>query len=713
MNTLAPPAPAPPNLPLIRQELVLLPAPNGPDGSKQWFLHDPVRHAFHTVGQAVVDLLSVWRAAPAADVLAALRAKDPDTDMTADGVETVTGFLFENKLTIDPPQNDPESFARQEAATRTPIHEMMVHKYLFFKIPLWQPERFLRAAAPYLKPFFYPATWITIGVIGLIGIIFAVRQWDSFVTTFMHFFTLEGFIFYALTLAVIKALHELGHGFAAHHYGARVPVIGLAFLVMFPILYTDTTDAWRLRERRERLFIDAAGMMVELAIACLAIAAWSFLPDGPARSAAFFAATTSWAMSLLVNLNPFMRFDGYYLIGDFCRIQNMQKRGFEWGRWLMRETLFGLGEAAPLGLSPRAKVGLAAYAYATWVYRFFLFIGIAILVHHIFPKAIGIVLFTIEILFFIVRPILAEMKVWGGYRMKILSTSRGRITLTVAAGLTALFFTPWQTTLRAPALLQPADSLIAYAPAPAKITDIHVKNGDHVTKGQALISLSAPHLAHDREQALQRLALIDAQLDRMAANLTERRFGATLIDARAKEVDTLTGIDRLERQLILRAPYDGVISELGKDIHTERFVTGTDALLRIVSTAPGEIIVMPKDYKVARLSQGAQVKFVADDPNLARLHGRLNAIPPTSVHAITDPVLTSVGGGSVAVTENEKGELIPTTQVFRASANIDSSPGHASLRQYRGVAHIQASASSPARALRRRVMGVLIRETDF
>ena len=254
-------------LPALRQELTLLPAPRSGSGAPQWFLHDPVRHAFHTLGEAAVKLLSFWGPRTPADILRDLHESDPDSTVTEDDLKAVTGFLYENKLTVDPPGGDVESFARQEAAKRIPLHEMLVHRYLFFRIPLFNPKAFLDTFYAPARLFFKPATWITIAVIGVFGLIFAARQWDEFVTTFLHFFTLEGFVFYAITLAIIKALHELGHAFAARHFGARVPVIGLAFLVMFPILYTDTTDAWRLTNRRARLFIDAGGIMVELATA--------------------------------------------------------------------------------------------------------------------------------------------------------------------------------------------------------------------------------------------------------------------------------------------------------------------------------------------------------------------------------------------------------------------------------------------------------------
>jgi len=293
----------------------------------------------------------------------------------------MSDFLYTQQLTIEPPGGDVAALANREAAKRRPFYELLVHRYLFFRIPLFAPDKFLRAVYPLIALFFTKYTLIISALLGAVGLYFALGQWDQFVRTFWHFFTLEGLVFYVLALAAIKSLHELGHAFMAHHFGARVPTLGLAFLVMFPILYTDTTDAWRLLDKRKRLLIDGGGMIVEIIIACLSLFLWAFLPDGPMRSLAFFAATTSWAFSLLVNLNPCMRFDGYYLLADWFGIHNLQKTGFELGRWKMRETLFDLRAPKPSTDEGARLIGLLSYAYTTWVYRFFLFIGIALLVH--------------------------------------------------------------------------------------------------------------------------------------------------------------------------------------------------------------------------------------------------------------------------------------------------------------------------------------------
>ena len=129
-----------------------------------------------------------------------------------------------------------------------------------------------------------------------------------------------------------------------------------------------------------------------------------FLPDGPLRTGVFVLATTSLIMGLLLNLNPFMRFDGYHILSDAVGVPNLQTRAMAVGRWLLREILFGVGAPCPEPGPRSAVLAFAFYAWAIWIYRLVLFLGIALLVYHFAFKALGIVLFLIEIVWFILCP---------------------------------------------------------------------------------------------------------------------------------------------------------------------------------------------------------------------------------------------------------------------------------------------------------------------
>ena len=74
--------------------------------------------------------------------------------------------------------------------------------------------------------------------------------------------------------AVVKALHELGHGFATRVWGGEVHEIGIMFLVFMPVPYVDASAASAFRDRRKRMLVGAAGIIVELFLASVALFVW-------------------------------------------------------------------------------------------------------------------------------------------------------------------------------------------------------------------------------------------------------------------------------------------------------------------------------------------------------------------------------------------------------------------------------------------------------
>lgn len=105
-----------------------------------------------------------------------------------------------------------------------------------------------------------------------------IGRMDEFLHTFFMFFSLEGAITIFITFFFIKILHEFGHAYTAYQYGVRVPHMGVAFMVMYPVLYTETSSAWQIKSRNQRMHIGLAGIRTELILAAYALMLWHFLP---------------------------------------------------------------------------------------------------------------------------------------------------------------------------------------------------------------------------------------------------------------------------------------------------------------------------------------------------------------------------------------------------------------------------------------------------
>lgn len=709
-------------LPPLRQDLQLLEGPAAADGAPSWTIFDPVRNSFFRIGRAAFLLLSEWHRRAPEDVVQAVNATTTArVDLTQ--MARLLRFLEVNELTEGDGPDAAARHLRRARQARTSPWRWLLHRYLFFRVPLVRPDGFLGRTLPLVRPLMSRGFFYLCLILGLVGLVLVLRQWSAFTHTFVSFFSWERAGWFVLALIATKVIHELAHGYAAKRYGCRVTTMGVAFLVFYPVLYTDTTDAWRLTSRRQRLLIGAAGMTAELMLALLATFAWSFLPDGPVRSATFLVATVTWTMTLLVNLNPFLRFDGYYLLSDWLGIQNLQNRGFALGRWRLREWLFGLGDPVPERFSPRTHRLLLAYAYATWVWRFFLFLGIALLVYTVFFKLLGLLLMTVELAWFIGRPIANEISVWWRRRGDMRLNVNTAATLLVLAGLVLVLAWPWQSRVAVPAVLQAKRHATLYPPVAARIAEIRAEHGQTVREGQVLYRLAAPDLAHRIEQTRRRVELGELLLRRQAASSATLRRLRVLEEELAADRTRLRGLRAQRARLRVRAPQDGVLVDRPRTLSVGQWIGPDRPLGRIV--APGEAALRGyvRGADLSRLDDSAGGRFYPADPAKPPLDVRVVDTETVNAARIDIPYLASAHGGGIAVAQRRGRKtdaaaqvagsaLVPREAVYRmtlAPAGDVAAP----TQVLRGTVMLDGEARSLIARLWRSAAAVLVRESGF
>ena len=168
----------------------------------------------------------------------------------------------------------------------------------------------------------------------------------------------------AVVAVVVKVFHELGHALACKHFGGEVREMGVMLLAFAPCLYCDVSDMWRLPSRGKRLAVSAAGMAVEVVLAALAVLVWRLAEPGLVSSLALSVMVVCTVGTVLVNANPLLRYDGYYLLSDLTNSSNLWQRSRDAVRqrlssWLMR----------PTGAATKpAPLWLTAYGVASQIY---------------------------------------------------------------------------------------------------------------------------------------------------------------------------------------------------------------------------------------------------------------------------------------------------------------------------------------------------------
>jgi len=701
-------------LPKLREELSIEPGGTALSGAPTWLIHDPLRNRFFRINVEMFQMLALWCHASMEEFLQ-LCCRKLGRDVDEGEINRLVEFLYRNSLTTSQPQGEYKEFYRQHLAARRSPGKALLHNYLFFRIPLARPQAFLDATWSLVSPFFSQAAVWVYFLCGLSGLYLVSRQWDQFVTTFLGFLTLEGVIYYSMSLVALKILHELGHAYMAVKYGMKVPTIGVAFLLLMPVLYTDTSDAWRLTDRRKRLMVDLAGIYTELAIASVSTLAWVFLQDGPLRSIAFMVATLSWVMSLAVNLNPFMRFDGYYVFSDLIGVENLQERGFALGRWRMREFLFSLGDPQPEAFSTGQRRLLTAYAYGTWVYRFFLFLGIALLVYQFFFKAVAVFLFAVEILWFIVLPVWKELMMWWQRRADIAASKRSWISFASLGLLIAVLIIPWETRVDVPAILTDDRVVSVFPSASGKIASINLAEGAAVKKGDVLAEMVSPELENELLLSSKRAELLQVRLRRIAADRRDLALSRILREELLAENERYAGLEKRGRELRLTAPMDGVVSNADRELHIGMWL-GTDKPVAILrSRSDSALYGMVAEENLRRVARGSTGRFIPDDSTQAAIPVTIEKIGATGSRSLPHPMLADVFGGRVPVNQSGSGsnakDLKPTGGWYRVDMKPEAGFDVGRVNRISsGVVVLKGTPESYFARIYRRVFAVLIRE---
>ena len=451
------------------------------------------------------------------------------------------------------------------------------------RFPLFDPDRFLTATMPLLAPWlgwFAVVMWLL--VVGVASFL-AVLHWSDLSNSFSdQLLGLQNIVLLSLIYPLLKVVHEFGHAYMVKKWGGEVHEMGIMLLVFMPIPYVDASASLAFKNKYQRMLVGAAGILIEVFIAAIALLVWLNIEPGAARAAAFNVMLIAGISTVLFNGNPLLRFDAYYVLADFLEIPNLGQRSSRYLTYLCQRYLLGVRQAISPTTVKSEAAWLAIYALASFVYRLFI--------------SVRIVLFVAGKFFFIGL----LLAVWAGFGMLILPVwrvikyllkdgymqrKRLRIALVVVLPVTLLlagllvvpvpFYTQCEGVTWAP------EESKVYAAVDGFVAEIMVKTGTAVVKG-------TPLLRCEDQQLATRVRLIQARQ-------TEYRARHTL------SLQT----DRTEA-VLLKEELGRIAAELARVLEQQQALT-------IVSRSAGTLVFPQQDSLAGRfIHRGTPLGYILD-----------------------------------------------------------------------------------------------------
>lgn len=542
--------------------------------------------------------------------------------------------------------------------------------FLAIKIPLFDPDRALLACMPLIRVVLGPIGAVSYLVLLALGAKALIERSDALFAQGAGVLSPGNLALLYLGFLVSKVVHELGHAAMCRRFGGEVHRLGVMLLIFAPMPYVDATASWGFRHRHQRMLVGAAGVLSELAVAAVAALVWAYTAPGAVNALAYNVIFVASVSTLLFNLNPLLRFDGYHILVDLIDVPNLFQRSREQLRYLGERFVFRLPGARPAARTPTESVLLPVYGVASLAYWVVLMTSIIFFIATQYLD-LGVVLAWLLGFMVVVIPLWKFLRYMvASPRLRVFRVRAAGVTLMLAGLVLApLTLVPVPDRVRAPGVVEAVRYRQVNSQAPGFLEELLERPGGVVRQGQALLRLRNPQLQADLRAALsQREQLLAQEMRATAIALPDV---APLRRQRQAIEDLIEELQRQVTALTIVSPIDGVWTAPAQELAVGLWVARGAAVGTVVE--PGEwrfVAVLPQvathlfDSEV----RSAEVRLRGqEDRNLRAEEVR---IVPFETGQLPSQALGFAGGGEVAVSPQDPRGLTAAEPFFRIMARL-------------------------------------------
>lgn len=595
-----------------------------------------------------------------------LNAQAGDEAPTQDETIRLLGQLHAaDAMICDVPPDGEELFRRFQRHERMKIKQR-IWSPLALRFPLLDPERFLDRTMPYVGWLFTPfgaVLWLL--VVGS-GAILAAVNWGPLTENLVdRALTPGNLVVLWLVYPLVKALHELGHGYAIKKQGGEVHEIGIMLLVLVPVPYVDASAASGFRGKYQRMLVGGIGIMTELFIGALALFVWLNVQPGPAHVVAYNVILIAGVSTLLFNGNPLLRFDGYYVLADWLEIPNLGNRANKYLGYLIQRYLFGIKDAESGAYNRWERFWFVVYGLAAFVYRVFIMFVIILYIGGKF-FIIGVLLALWSVTTMLVVPMVKHASFLFTSpklrRKRMRSIGATAVAIAVLFGLLFVLPAPYWT--RTQGVTWPTEQSQVRAGADGFVVELLVEPGAEVRTGQPLIEVQDP--AVDARVRLLEANLKELESQFMAARTVDRVQTEIIREAIEATSGGLALARQRREELVILSPRDGIFIIPQAEDLPERFIRKGQLLGYVTrATDPVTLRVAVSQDDIGRVRESVRsVSVLPADWTARPIRGELRREVPGGAMRLPTAALGTAGGGRFAVDPRDPDGRATIERVF-------------------------------------------------
>ena len=647
-------------------------------GEKWYVVEDPFANQFYRMRPAAYRFVArLQNDRTVDDVWEESLAADGDDAPGQGEVIHLLGQLYHaNLLQANLPGDSERLFARQKDRKQRELIGKLT-SLLFIRIPLWNPDAFLKATLSAVR---WLMSWVG-AVLWFAAAFFALKlladNWQEFKDQSQSILSVRNLGWLYVGAVITKVLHEFGHSYVCRHYGGQVTIMGVMLLVFTPLPYMDASSSWSFTRRKQRIHVGAAGMIVEMFVAALAMIVWAYSGEGVVHNVAYNMVFIASVATFLFNINPLLRFDGYYILSDLLDYPNLhQNSSSQVGYWINRY-LFGVQTATPPTRKKREAAWLTFVFIASFIYKTLLFVGIILFVADRF-LIVGLIFAIIGAISWLLIPTIkavnnvATAPKFQPVRRRAMFCTIGIPLLLL--GLLAVIPFPHYT--KAEGVVRAAEYSDIYTRVDGRLAEILVPSGQQVKAGQALVRLANTELQLAQVGEISRRS--ESVVRRGVVEENGELGQLTYLDKWSAAVNMrLNDMQRQIGELTVYAPHDGLW--IAPNLHelSDVWLPRGLALGRVVNEEDYNFSAVISQSRTHHLFE-QQVDQSAPGKNSVRLRGQAGEeipvqglqIIPADVRYLSSTALGMLGGGDVELAENDRTGRRTKEPVFEVRAAL-------------------------------------------